>query len=500
MSQAIRVAAAVLVISLAALAGPSQPLLGPVSGTAALYLLDEGSGTSVANSSGAAAAGTLTGGTAWVAGLGGSAVDFSGPLARLDVNVSVGSTWTIQGWARFPLASSGTGWWSFAENGPHYHHVIINRGSGVIGVYNTSHYPASDPATYPSGFDTRTLEGWHLISAVAASGQTKFYIDGGYVGAAGSLISHPVQAIGNHNISEAPFNFGVIDGMRILTVARSAADIAADAAVIKTPPAPVGALQERSTGAALDVGAATHDGVVVKAHVTDWLQRGVRLDVELQPLGSAFTGLPADIDSSPLVASGGTASLPLDGVQPGLSYHWRARTRSSDGEVSAWVSFGGNAETEADFVTSINQPPLAVPAIQKSASDGSDLGAGEIQFGQGVILQATPVDPDGDRVRQEFEIRAFGIPFSDEATVSSGLEASGETILLAVDLAPGSYHWQGRSVDEGGAASAWTAYGGGDYDFRLIANGSSNPSACSGGTAAGWTPLLLLVLLPLIRR
>jgi hypothetical protein len=85
---------------------------------------------------------------------------------------------------------------------------------------------------------------------------------------------------------------------------------------------------------------------LIEAVLADDAGVGARLEVEMRPLASAFTGtatqsiLPTDptaLVRLPLTALGNAA------------YHWRARVVAADGRSSRWVSYGNNDEITADF-------------------------------------------------------------------------------------------------------------------------------------------------------
>ncbi len=73
----------------------------------------------------------------------------------------------------------------------------------------------------------------------------------------------------------------------------------------------------------------------------------VQLEVELKPIGTPFNG--GGLIQGALVNSGTTVVLPSGPILAG-SYHWRARTRTSTGLTSAFVSFGANADGQVDFI------------------------------------------------------------------------------------------------------------------------------------------------------
>src|SRR5262249_30753118 len=90
-----------------------------------------------------------------------------------------------------------------------------------------------------------------------------------------------------------------------------------------------------------------------------------------------------------------------------------------------------------------------------------------------VVFKATLLDPDGDQVRLEIELRRFSEPFSVSGvgTSISGLLPSGSQIIFTRSgLSEDSYHWRARAVDAKGARSDWLEFGqAGNVDFRVVA-------------------------------
>jgi hypothetical protein len=114
-----------------------------------------------------------------------------------------------------------------------------------------------------------------------------------------------------------------------------------------TIPDPASLSQIDGTGAPLAAGATapSHQVTLRGTVTTSGLSTAVRLEVEIQPVGAAFTG--AATHNSVFVVPGSDAEVvvsPLDG-----SYHWQARAIDSLGGLSSWVSFGGNLESDTDF-------------------------------------------------------------------------------------------------------------------------------------------------------
>jgi hypothetical protein len=200
----------------------------------------------------------------------------------------------------------------------------------------------------------------------------------------------------------------------------------------------------------------------------------VNLEVEVQPVATAFTGNPT---------AGGLA----DG-----SYHWQARAVDSAGAASNWVSFGGNPETAADFsiLLGVNLPPGLPGSLGQFKGDGiTSIGVGLSTNEMEVILRGTATDPEGNPCKIEVEVRPITTPFSGTPTAGSGSVPSGSAASLTLSgLANGSYHWRARAMDESGATSSWISFGGngdGSADFTIDTTTNVAPSA--GGLAQSIT-------------
>ena len=88
--------------------------------------------------------------------------------------------------------------------------------------------------------------------------------------------------------------------------------------------------------------------VVIRGKVDDPNVNGtVRLEVELRDLATAFTD--AATHMSDFVAGGSTTSIRASGLAQGTGFHWQARACDQTNRCSAWVQFGNNAESVADF-------------------------------------------------------------------------------------------------------------------------------------------------------
>lgn len=160
------------------------------------------------------------------------------------------------------------------------------------------------------------------------------------------------------------------------------AELAADFTVT-TPhdPAAPSALAQLQSGDLTPIpvgGVPQSDRVVIQGTVTDPDPgQTVLLDVEVQPVAQTFVDRP-NYSSAP-VASGTTVQLTVGPLARSGGYHWQARARDNTGNTSAWVAFGGNAETEADFAFPTIVPVQLVFALQPSQTPAGAAIAPPIQ-------------------------------------------------------------------------------------------------------------------------
>ena len=249
--------------------------------------------------------------------------------------------------------------------------------------------------------------------------------------------------------------------------AESDADFGVNA-VADAPGQPGSLAQLKSDGTtAIAVGATTDETTVIfQAAVTDPDPGdSIRLQIERQPVSTNFTGTPT-ITSTPF-ASGATARVTLSGQLTDLSYHWQARAMDRGGLTSAWVSFGGNPEVQADYRIEIPAPPNAPGNLGQFRQNGQTaIAVGDttaLTTQSTVVFKANLTDPNAsDQIRLEVEVRPVAVAFSDTATApGSTLVANGGTAQVSVTGLPkGNYHWQARAVDQSGRSSPWVSFGG----------------------------------------
>jgi hypothetical protein len=222
-------------------------------------------------------------------------------------------------------------------------------------------------------------------------------------------------------------------------------------------------------------GTTSESRVIFSAVVTDPdAGNPVRLQIERRDINTAFSAVT---HSAPFfVASGSASTIEVTGIANN-SYYWRYRSQDTQGNVSAWTSFGGNLDNappgtpaDVDFIvnTAGNTVPNAPAGLNQFTTADVIIASGA-EAGTTVRFRATLSDAQLDGVRLQVEVRPLSTAFSNILSGESALVASGSAASVDVgNLPPGSYHWQSRVVDGSGSATAWTPFGG-SPDFTVPA-------------------------------
>ena len=232
------------------------------------------------------------------------------------------------------------------------------------------------------------------------------------------------------------------------------------------------------------------DTIALRASVVDADSDSVRIEVEVQPVGTGFSNTPST--ASGLVASGSRAMAVDTGLTNYTSFHWQARAVDRTGRSSAWVAFGSGG---ADFQVVASQPPNVPSVLAQLKSDGTTaIGIGSATNQSTVLFQALVSDPDlADQVRLEVEVQPVGTAFTNLATGSSApvLQGNRATATIAGLLDNVAYHWQARGVDQSGRAGPWASFGGNAEsaaDFTIVLAPSqlavvTQPTSTAAGSA-----------------
>lgn len=247
-----------------------------------------------------------------------------------------------------------------------------------------------------------------------------------------------------------------------------------------------GLSQIRTTaGTVIPVGGATAELQVTLRGIPTDFSGQVGMDVEVKPLGQAFTNVPSGSVAA-TNASGTTLSVTVGGLTNLTSYHWQVRPVSSVTGAGAWVSFGGNPESAADFSvdTTTTTPPSALAQFQSDGVTAVPLGG---PSSNSVVLQATSgTNSGGGQVQLQFEVEPTGTVFTNVPNLVSAFGPGGAVATASFAAPTGDYHWQVRSADVFGAASTWVAFNVAPTHFHLNSIVTIKASTgCIAATAAG---------------
>ena len=232
------------------------------------------------------------------------------------------------------------------------------------------------------------------------------------------------------------------------------AESAADFVLGNSLAAPTAAGQFKSDGVtALPVGGTNVTRTIIfKGTVADPAQgEHVRLEIELEPLGTAFTN--SATVTSVLATSGSTVQATSPVLLDNDGYHWQYRAVSQSGRTSRWQPFGGNAETAADFREALAPQQLVIlaqpaadtagktihPAVQVAAQDS--LGNTLASFTDSVTM-ALDSNPGGATLSGGVKVAAvagvatFPALSLDKTGVGYRLRASIAAPSLSVQTGP----------------------------------------------------------------
>jgi hypothetical protein len=253
----------------------------------------------------------------------------------------------------------------------------------------------------------------------------------------------------------------------------------------------IGSLQQIRTtaGTVIPVGGVTSEpGLQVTLQGTATSSTTtVGMDVEIKPVGVAFTNTPT-ASSATTFASGAQISLNV-AVANQTSYHWQARPTSPTLAPGAWQSFGGNPDPGGvDFTVDTSTTGLPSALAQFLADGVTPVPLGG-SAGGAVVLSATRgMNSAGSPVSLEFEVQPAGTPFTGTANLPATAFSVGGVATVTFTGSTGFYHWQVRSVGQFGSASAFFPFNASANHFRLDLITAS--AGCFGrvatGSGAGW--------------
>lgn len=209
------------------------------------------------------------------------------------------------------------------------------------------------------------------------------------------------------------------------------------------------------------------------------------MDVEVQPIGTPFTGT-ATVSLPTSSASGTQLSANVTGLVSGTAYHWQARATSNAPAASAWVSFGGNAETATDFTVDTSTTP-APAGLQQFESDGvTVIPLGGPTRGYAVLQAIASTNSQGLPVRVEVEVQPSGTAFTGTPQYQTSYAAAGTPLAITFTGPTNDYHWQARCATAFGSVSGFTVFDPAVIHFHLDAIQTIKADAGCAGRASGF--------------
>lgn len=336
--------------------------------------------------------------------------------------------------------------------------TVGTLGGASCGAPHRSNHPAALYSFTGSSGDSISLEltapaGYLVLDSATTLSRPSFSEAGACSGVAGNpcLYYQRLPRTGSYVI-EVTTNTATDSGAFTLTLTPP-----------RTPSAPTTLTQLQSDSVTVVVTGDTvsQNALVLRGIASDPDRPdSLRLEVEVKATSVAFTGTGTFLGAP--AANGHPALVRVSGLADNSAYHWRARGVDQTGRSGNWISYGGNADTAADFVLGNS---LVLPtALGQFKSDGvTALAVGATNATRTLILKGTVTDPaQSEPVRLEVEYQPVGTAFTNVANGSSTLATPGTTVQVttAVLIDNASYHWQAREVSQSGRTSAWTPFGG----------------------------------------
>jgi hypothetical protein len=240
------------------------------------------------------------------------------------------------------------------------------------------------------------------------------------------------------------------------------------------PASPTSLYQYESNGTTLlSTGAETNENaVLVKFSVQDGDSSDTLTpEVEMRPIGTDFIGVAThtgdDVSYSGELVEASVLLNTLDDND----YHWQARSCDALGNCSAWISYGGNEESVADFTVSANNRP-SNPTIPSSSFFINGQYSGSTQPSISFVTSDTD---SADQVKYQIQIDDDSDFSSPEIDYESALAAQGTTSFTVgqaagdgtytvgsegQSLSVTNYYWRVMVTDQKGSFSGWTTASG----------------------------------------
>ncbi|MBP9819805.1 carboxypeptidase regulatory-like domain-containing protein [Candidatus Woesebacteria bacterium] len=176
-------------------------------------------------------------------------------------------------------------------------------------------------------------------------------------------------------------------------------------------PAAASSLAQYRTDASTSIstgGSTTDTTLVFKFDMSDGdSSETLTPEIEVQQVGTDFTTVPTATGSGVAYSGSavqGSVTVSSD-LSVGTSYHWQART-CDENQCSAWTSYGGNAESAADFsivaASSGSSDSSSTSSSSSSSTSSQPPGCSQASPGSKVPLLYSAIAEDSDKVRLYF--------------------------------------------------------------------------------------------------
>jgi hypothetical protein len=199
----------------------------------AQYLFNETSGTSAADATGNGRTATLAGGTSWVAGRSGGAVNLNGTDGHVRVPSGIMSgvnDFTVAGWVRIGTIATWSRIFDFGTGTNGYLFLTPRSGSGTARFAITSSGAGGEQQiNAPAALPANT---WTHVAVTLTGNLGVLYVNGAEVARnanltvrPGSLGSTGLNYLGRSQYAGDPFLAGQLDDFRVYSRALSATEI-----------------------------------------------------------------------------------------------------------------------------------------------------------------------------------------------------------------------------------------------------------------------------------
>ncbi|MCE9584882.1 MAG: hypothetical protein K8T20_20520, partial [Planctomycetes bacterium] len=238
-------------------------------------------------------------------------------------------------------------------------------------------------------------------------------------------------------------------------------------------PVPTGAVQTQVVSPFASITTGTGTSATASVRLAAVIPAGIptlaRLQVEIQPAGTAFTGIPTAESS---LLSPGTLASVIVPLTPG-GYQWQYRVQAADPTVTSFYT-EFVAGLGADFnIGTTPTAPLAADLSQHHIDTGVAIASGGTTLSGGVIFRYTPSVVATETLRLQVDFTGDGV-----VDVESPLTAPSTTISISVPLPiSAGYNWTARLTNAAGVQSTATAFLLGPPDFIVAAAPAPTTSA-----------------------